>query len=385
MGRYGGQLKDLRPDDLAAMVIREAVSRAGVDPADVEDVVFGCANQAGEDNRNVARMGLLLAGLPVEVPGQTVNRLCGSGMQATISAAREIQAGAAQVIVAGGVESMTRAPWVMAKPGTAFARGPQTAYDTALGWRLVNPKMAEMYGTLQMGETAERVAARYEVDRDAQDEFALRSHRNAVAAQQAGRFADEIVSVEVPQRKGQPLLLARDEGPRPDSSLEALARLAPAFQKGGTVTAGNSSPLNDGAAALVLMSADEARRRGLQPLARFVAAGAAGVHPDYMGIGPVPAAQKALDAAGLEVGDLDLVEINEAFAAQAVASIRLLGLDEERVNVNGGAIALGHPLGCSGARLVGTLALEMRRRGARYGLAAMCIGVGQGIASIWRG
>jgi 3-oxoadipyl-CoA thiolase len=385
MGRYGGQLKDLRPDDLAAMVIREAVSRAGVDPADVEDVVFGCANQAGEDNRNVARMGLLLAGLPVEVPGQTVNRLCGSGMQATISAAREIQAGAAQVIVAGGVESMTRAPWVMAKPGTAFARGPQTAYDTALGWRLVNPKMAEMYGTLQMGETAERVAARYEVDRDAQDEFALRSHRNAVAAQQAGRFADEIVSVEVPQRKGEPLLLARDEGPRPDSSLEALARLAPAFQKGGTVTAGNSSPLNDGAAALVLMSADEARRRGLQPLARFVAAGAAGVHPDYMGIGPVPAAQKALDAAGLEVGDLDLVEINEAFAAQAVASIRLLGLDEERVNVNGGAIALGHPLGCSGARLVGTLALEMRRRGARYGLAAMCIGVGQGIASIWRG
>jgi acetyl-CoA acetyltransferase family protein len=242
-----------------------------------------------------------------------------------------------------------------------------------------------MYGTLQMGETAERVAARYEVDRDAQDEFALRSHRNAVAAQQAGRFADEIVSVEVPQRKGEPLLLARDEGPRPDSSLEALARLAPAFQKGGTVTAGNSSPLNDGAAALVLMSADEARRRGLQPLARFVAAGAAGVHPDYMGIGPVPAAQKALDAAGLEVGDLDLVEINEAFAAQAVASIRLLGLDEERVNVNGGAIALGHPLGCSGARLVGTLALEMRRRGARYGLAAMCIGVGQGIASIWRG
>jgi 3-oxoadipyl-CoA thiolase len=385
MGRYGGQLKDLRPDDLAAMVIREAVSRAGVDPADVEDVVFGCANQAGEDNRNVARMGLLLAGLPVEVPGQTVNRLCGSGMQATISAAREIQAGAAQVIVAGGVESMTRAPWVMAKPGTAFARGPQTAYDTALGWRLVNPKMAEMYGTLQMGETAERVAARYEVDRDAQDEFALRSHRNAVAAQQAGRFADEIVSVEVPQRKGEPLLLARDEGPRPDSSLEALARLAPAFQKGGTVTAGNSSPLNDGAAALVLMSADEARRRGLQPLARFVAAGAAGVHPDYMGIGPVPAAQKALDAAGLEVGDLDLVEINEAFAAQAVASIRLLGLDEERVNVNGGAIALGHPLGCSGARLVGTLALEMRRRDARFGLAAMCIGVGQGIASIWRG
>jgi acetyl-CoA C-acetyltransferase len=384
MGRYGGQLKDVRPDDLAATVIREAVSRAGVDPAEVEDVVFGCANQSGEDNRNVARMGLLLAGLPVEVPGQTVNRLCGSGMQATISAAREIQAGGARVLVAGGVESMTRAPWVMAKPGTAFARGPQTAYDTALGWRLVNPKMAEMYGTLQMGETAERVAARYEVDREAQDEFALRSHRSAVAAQEAGRFDAEIVPVEVTQRKGEPLLLASDEGPRPDSSLEALARLTPAFQKDGTVTAGNSSPLNDGAAALVLMSAAEARRRGLQPLARFVAAGTAGVHPDYMGIGPVRATQRALDAAGLEVGELDLVELNEAFAAQAVACIRLLGLDEQRVNVNGGAIALGHPLGCSGARLVGTLALEMRRRGARYGLATMCIGVGQGIASIWQ-
>jgi 3-oxoadipyl-CoA thiolase len=384
MGRYGGQLKDVRPDDLAATVIREAVSRAGVDPAEVEDVVFGCANQSGEDNRNVARMGLLLAGLPVEVPGQTVNRLCGSGMQATISAAREIQAGGARVLVAGGVESMTRAPWVMAKPGTAFARGPQTAYDTALGWRLVNPKMAEMYGTLQMGETAERVAARYEVDREAQDEFALRSHRSAVAAQEAGRFDAEIVPVEVMQRKGEPLLLASDEGPRPDSSLEALARLTPAFQKDGTVTAGNSSPLNDGAAALVLMSAAEARRRGLQPLARFVAAGTAGVHPDYMGIGPVPATQRALDAAGLEVGELDLVELNEAFAAQAVACIRLLGLDEQRVNVNGGAIALGHPLGCSGARLVGTLVLEMQRRGARYGLATMCIGVGQGIASIWQ-
>jgi 3-oxoadipyl-CoA thiolase len=384
MGRYGGQLKDVRPDDLAATVIREAVARAGVDPAEVEDVVFGCANQSGEDNRNVARMGLLLAGLPVEVPGQTVNRLCGSGMQATISAAREIQAGGARVLVAGGVESMTRAPWVMAKPGTAFARGPQTAYDTALGWRLVNPRMAEMYGTLQMGETAERVAARYEVDREAQDEFSLRSHRSAVAAQAAGRFDAEIVPVEVPQRKGEPLLLASDEGPRPDSSLEALARLAPAFQKDGTVTAGNSSPLNDGAAALVLMSGAEARRRGLEPLARFVAAGTAGVHPDYMGIGPVPATHRALDAAGLEVGDLDLVELNEAFAAQAVACIRLLALDEQRVNVNGGAIALGHPLGCSGARLVGTLALEMQRRGARYGLATMCIGVGQGIASIWQ-
>ena len=384
MGRYGGQLRDVRPDDLAATAIREAVSRAGIEPGEVEDVIFGCANQAGEDNRNVARMGLLLAGLPVEVPGQTVNRLCGSGMQATISAAREIQSGAARIVVAGGVESMTRAPWVMAKPGAPYARGPQTAYDTALGWRLVNPRMAEMYGTLQMGETAERVAAKYEVDREAQDEFALRSHRNAIAAQQAGLFQPEIVPVEVPQRKGEPLRLTQDEGPRADSSLEALAGLRPAFQTDGTVTAGNSSPLNDGAAALVLMSAEEARRRGLEPLARFVAAAAAGVHPDYMGIGPVPASQRALDAAGLQPEDVDLVELNEAFAAQSVACMRLLGLPEERVNVNGGAIALGHPLGCSGARLVGTLVLEMQRRDARYGLATMCIGVGQGIASVWQ-
>jgi 3-oxoadipyl-CoA thiolase len=384
MGRYGGQLKDVRPDDLAATAIREAVFRAGIEPGEVDDVIFGCANQAGEDNRNVARMGLLLAGLPVEVPGQTVNRLCGSGMQATITAAREIQSGGGRVMVAGGVESMTRAPWVMAKPGTPYARGPQTAYDTALGWRLVNPRMAEMYGTLQMGETAERVAAKYEVDREAQDEFALRSHRNAVAAQQAGRFGPEIVPVQVPQRKGEPLLLTQDEGPRADSSLEALAELRPAFQRDGTVTAGNSSPLNDGAAALVLMSAEEARKRGLEPMARFVAAAAAGVHPDYMGIGPVPATQRALDAAGIRTEDVDLVELNEAFAAQSIACIRLLGLAEDRVNVNGGAIALGHPLGCSGARLVGTLVLEMQRRDSRYGLATMCIGVGQGIASVWQ-
>jgi acetyl-CoA C-acetyltransferase len=383
MGKYGGQLKDVRPDDLAALVMREAVARAGVEATEVEDVVFGCANQAGEDNRNVARMGLLLAGFPVEVPGQTVNRLCGSGMQATISAVREIQAGAASVMLAGGVESMSRAPWVMAKPESGFVRGPQTVYDTSLGWRLVNPKMAEMYGTLQMGETAERVAARYEVDRETQDEFALRSHRRAISAQRAGRLQPEIVPVEVPQKKGEPLTLTGDEGPRADSSMEALARLTPAFQPGGTVTAGNSSPLNDGAAALLLMSASEARRRGLEPMARFVAAGAAGVHPDYMGIGPVPATLRALDAAGLQPGDVDLVELNEAFAAQAVACMRLLGLDEERVNVNGGAIALGHPLGCSGARLVGTLLHEMGRRGARYGLATMCIGVGQGIASVW--
>ncbi|HZQ48927.1 MAG TPA: thiolase family protein [Candidatus Dormibacteraeota bacterium] len=383
MGRYGGQLKDVRPDDLAAIAIKEAVGRAGVDPADVDDVILGCANQAGEDNRNVARMALLLAGFPVEVPGQTVNRLCGSGMQATIAAAREIQAGAADVIVAGGVESMTRAPWVVAKPEAAHPRGPQTMHDTALGWRLVNPKMAEMYGTLQMGETAERVARKYEVSREDQDAFALRSHQRAVAAQRSGRLREEIVAVGVPQRKGEPLVLAEDEGPRPDSSLEALARLRPAFDADGSVTAGNSSPLNDGAAALVLMSAAEARRRGLEPMARFVAAAAAGVHPDYMGIGPVPATMKALEKARLEVDKIDVVELNEAFASQSLACIRLLGLDEERVNVNGGAIALGHPLGCSGARLVSTLVREMRNRDSRYGLATMCIGVGQGIASIW--
>jgi 3-oxoadipyl-CoA thiolase len=384
MGRYGGQLKDVRPDDLAGLVIGQAVERAGVRPDEVDDVVFGCANQAGEDNRNVARMGLLLAGLPVEVPGQTVNRLCGSGMQATVTAAREIQTGGAGVMVAGGVESMTRAPWVMGKPDGAFPRGPQTAYDTALGWRLVNPRMQELYGTLQMGETAERVAAKYEVDRQAQDEFALRSHQRAVAAQAAGRFEAEIVPVTVPQRRGDPLVLTVDEGPRPDSTMESLGKLRAAFQKDGTVTAGNASPLNDGAAALVVMSAEQARDRGLRPLARFVAGAAAGVHPDYMGIGPVPATLKALERAGLQVSDLGVAELNEAFAAQAVACVRVLGLDEETVNVNGGAIALGHPLGCSGARLVSTLVHEMGRRQAEFGLATMCIGVGQGIASIWQ-
>src|SRR5438105_5739516 len=383
MGRYGGQLKDVRPDDLAAAVLREVCERAHVKPAEVEDVILGCANQAWEDNRTVARMALLLAGFPVEVAGQTVNRLCGSGMQATIAAAREIQAGAAEVIVAGGVESMTRSPWVMAKPDGAYPRGPQTAYDTALGWRLVNPKMQEMYGTLQMGETAERVAQKYEVSREDQDAFALRSHQRATAAQKSGRLAEEIVPVEVKQKKGEALRLTDDEGPRPDSSLEALANLKPAFAENGSVTAGNSSPLNDGATALVLLSAEGARRRGLEPLARLVAAAAAGVHPDYMGIGPVPSALKALEKAGLEATQMEVVELNEAFASQSLACIRLLGLDEERVNVNGGAIALGHPLGSSGARLVSTLVREMAHRDSRYGLATMCIGVGQGIASIW--
>jgi 3-oxoadipyl-CoA thiolase len=384
MGKYGGQLKDMRPDDLAAIVLKEACARARVQPAEVEDVILGCANGAGEDNRNVARMAVLLAGFPVEVPGQTVNRLCGSGMQATIAAAREIQSGAADIIVAGGVESMTRAPWVMPKPDGAFPRGPQTVYDTALGWRLVNPKMAEMYGTLQMGETAERVAQKYEVSREDQDAFALRSHQRAVAAQRSGRLSEEIVPVAVPQRKGEPVRLTDDEGPRDDTSLEALARLKPAFAANGSVTAGNSSPLNDGATALVLMSAARARERNLQPLARLVAAAPAGVHPDYMGIGPVPSSMKALELAGLHASDMGVVELNEAFASQSLACVRLLGLDEEKVNVNGGAIALGHPLGSSGARLVGTLVREMAHRDVEYGLATMCIGVGQGIASIWQ-
>ena len=375
MGRYGGQLKDVRPDDLAAIVLKEACERAHVKPDEVEDVILGCANQAGEDNRNVARMALLLAGFPVEVPGQTVNRLCGSGMQAAITAAREIQSGAADIVVAGGVESMTRAPWVMAKASTPFPRGPQTVYDTALGWRLVNPKMAAVYGTLQMGETAERVAQKYEVSREDQDAFALRSHQRAIAAQKSGRLAEEIIAVDG---------ATRDEGPRADTSLEALAKLKPAFAENGSVTAGNASPLNDGATALVLMSDAKARERGLAPLARLVAAAPAGVHPDYMGIGPVPSSLKALDKAGLEASDMGVVELNEAFASQSLACIRLLGLDEEKVNVNGGAIALGHPLGSSGARLVSTLVREMQHRDAEYGLATMCIGVGQGIASIWQ-
>ena len=375
MGRYGGQLKDIRADDLAAIALKEACERAHIKPDEVDDVILGCANQAGEDNRNVARMSLLLAGFPVEVPGQTVNRLCGSGMQATITAAREIQSGAADIMVAGGVESMTRAPWVMPKPAAGFARGPQTMYDTALGWRLVNPKMAAMYGTLQMGETAERVAQKYEVSREDQDAFALRSHQRALAAQRSGRLAEEIIAIDG---------IAQDEGPRADSSLEALANLKPAFAEHGSVTAGNASPLNDGATALVLMSDAKAKERGMKPLARLVSAAPAGVHPDYMGIGPVPSSLKALEKAGLQPSDMDLVELNEAFASQSLACIRLLGLDDEKVNVNGGAIALGHPLGSSGARLVSTLVREMEHRDAEYGLATMCIGVGQGIASIWQ-
>ncbi len=380
-GRYGGALKDVRPDDLAAIVLRAAVERAGVEPALVEDVVLGCANQAGEDNRNVARMALLLAGFPVEVAGQTVNRLCGSGLQAINAAAHAIMVGEGDVFVAGGVESMTRAPWVMGKPGSAWERGPHELQDSTLGWRFVNPRMPKEW-TISLGETAERVADVYHVTREEQDAFGLRSQRRAVAAIESGAFDSQLVPVVVPQPKGEPLVVDRDEHPRADTSAEALAKLRPAFREGGTVTAGNSSGINDGASALVLVEAERARELGLRPLARIVATAVAGVDPSLMGIGPIPAVRKALERAGLRAGDLDLVELNEAFASQSVACIRELGLDEERVNVNGGAIALGHPLGASGARLMTMLVHELARRGGRYGLATMCIGVGQGIATI---
>ncbi len=382
LGRYAGALKDVRPDDLAALVIAEAVRRAGVSADAVEDVILGCANQAGEDNRNVARMALLLAGLPITVAGQTVNRLCGSGLQAINTAAHAIQAGEGDIYVAGGVESMTRAPLVMAKPSEAFPRGEVKLQDTTLGWRFVNPRLAAMHHPYSMGETAENVAERYHVSREDQDAFALESHRRAIAAIDAGRFRDEIVPVTVPAGKRETAVVDTDEQPRRDSTLEQLARLRPVFREGGSVTAGNSSGINDGAAALVLTSRARADALGLRPRARIVSCAVAGVDPATMGLGPIPATRKALDRAGLSADNLDLVELNEAFAAQSLPCMRELGLDPERVNVNGGAIALGHPLGCSGARLMTTLLHELERRGGRYGLATMCIGVGQGIATI---
>ena len=381
IGRYAGSLKEARPDDLAALVIAEAVRRANVDPASIEDVILGCANQAGEDNRNVARMALLLAGLPVEVAGQTVNRLCGSGLQAVNSASQAIQVGAGDTFVAGGVESMTRAPFVLGKSDSAFSRS-MNLQDTTLGWRFINPKLASMHHPYSMGETAENVAERTKISRTDQDAFALRSHQRAVAAQQSGRFKDEIVPVSIPQKKGEPVTVAIDEQPRADTSLEKLSALKPAFRKDGTVTAGNSSSINDGAAALVLMSLDRAKALGLRPRARIVTTAVAGVDPAYMGLGPIPATRKALQRAGLSIQDIDLVELNEAFAVQSLRCMRELEIDEDKLNVNGGAIALGHPLGCSGARLVVTLLHELERRGGRYGLATMCIGVGQGIATI---
>ncbi len=380
-GRYGGALKDVRPDDLAAHVISALVDRTGVDPALIDDVILGAANQAGEDNRNVGRMAALLAGLPIEVAGQTVNRLCGSGLQSVISAAHAVAYGDGSVFIAGGVESMTRAPFVTAKPSAAFPRGEQTAFDTTLGWRFTNPRLADAYYPYSMGETAENVVERCGVTREEQDAFALASQQRWADAHAAGRFADELVPIETPAGA-----FDTDEHPRPDATLESLAGLKPAFKRdaSGSVTAGNSSGINDGAAAVLVTSEARAVELGLRPMARMVASAVAGVDPATMGLGPIPASRLALERAGLTVDDLDLVELNEAFAAQAIPVMRELGLDPEKTNVNGGAIAIGHPLGASGARLTATLLHEMRRRGARYGLATMCIGVGQGIAAIFQ-
>jgi 3-oxoadipyl-CoA thiolase len=393
IGALGGILAAVRPDDLAALVIRTILERNKLDPALVEEVYMGCANQAGEDNRNVARMALLLAGMPVSVAGVTINRLCASGLNAVNQAARAIRAGEGDVFIAGGVESMSRAPYSLPKAESGFPFGNLIAYDTALGWRYPNPRMQASYGTESMGETAENIAAnRPHINRQRQDEFALRSHQRAIAAIDSGKFAEEIIPVVIPQRKGDPKVADTDERPRRITSLESLVRLKAAFRAGGTVTAGNSSGLNDGAAALLVMSAEKAQALGLKPLACILASAAAGVPPRTMGLGPVPAVRKALTRAGLKMEDIGLVELNEAFAIQSLAVIEDLGLDPEIVNVNGGAIALGHPLGCSGARILTTLLHEMRRRSKSerrpyYGLAALCVGVGQGEASLveWLG
>jgi 3-oxoadipyl-CoA thiolase len=388
VGALGGVLASVRPDDLAALTIKALLERTGLEAWLVEEVYLGCANQAGEDNRNVARMAALLAGLPVEVAAVTLNRLCASGLAAVNQAARAIRLGEGDVFIAGGVESMSRAPYSVPKAEKPFAFGNLTAWDTSLGWRYPNPKMQEMYGTESMGETAENIfEMKPEITREQQDAFSLRSHQRAIAAMDAGKLAEEIIPVLLPQRKGEPLLVVKDERPRRDTSLEALAKLAPAFRVGGSVTAGNSSGLNDGAAAMLLMSEAKAQELGLKPLARIVASAAAGVAPRLMGLGPVPATRKALQRAGLTLEDIRLVELNEAFAVQALAVIQELGLDMEITNVNGGAIALGHPLGCSGARLMTALVHEMRRRAEEekrpyYGLATLCVGVGQGEATI---
>jgi 3-oxoadipyl-CoA thiolase len=386
VGRYGGALAAVRPDDLAALVIREVIDRSGIDPALVEDVYFGAANQAGEDNRDVARMAALLAGLPESVPGATVNRLCASGLEAINIGARMIEAGHGDVFIAGGTESMSRAPFVMAKSPVAWARTPEI-HDTTIGWRFTNPKLAAMHHPYSMGETAENVARKHDISREDQDRFALWSQQKWAAAHEMGLFDDEIVPVEIPQRKGDPIVVDTDEHPRPDTTLEKLSGLRPVFAKDdlATVTAGNSSGINDGAAAVLLVEAETAKRRGLTPLAYVGASAAAGVDPACMGIGPVPATQKALDRANLRISDLDIIELNEAFAAQSLACMRELGIEEANVNPKGGAIAVGHPLGCTGARMVTTLVHEMVRTGARRGLATACIGVGQGLATIIRG
>jgi 3-oxoadipyl-CoA thiolase len=375
VGRYGGALSAVRPDDLAATAIAAAVERAGVDPPEIEDVYFGCANQAGEDNRNVARMAVLLAGLPESVAGVTVNRLCASGLSAVVSACHAVAAGDGELFVAGGVESMSRAPFVTGKPDKAFPRGDRTAYDTTLGWRFPNPRLEAKFPLESMGETGENVAERCAVTREDQDAFALQSQQRWAAAADSGRFADELVAVGD---------VERDEHPRPDTDSAKLAALKPAFRSDGTVTAGNSSGINDGAAALVVASAEKAAALGVEPLAEFVGSAVAGVDPRVMGIGPVPAVRKLVARAGIDISDIDLVELNEAFASQSLAVIRELGLNPDRVNVNGGAIAIGHPLGMSGARLVVTLVHELRRRGGRYGLATLCVGVGQGQAALFK-
>jgi len=383
MGAYRGALSGVRPDDLAAHTIAAVVERTGVDPERITDVYLGAANQSGEDNRDVARMGALLAGLPHSVPGATVNRLCASGLEAINCAARAVKLGEGDFYLAGGVESMSRAPWVVGKPERGLPRGPQTMHDTTLGWRFVNPRMAELgVSTESMGETGENVAERYGISREDQDAFGLRSHQRAVAAQEAGIFAEEIVPIEAPQGR-ETVTVDADEGPRADASLEKMAKLRPAFREGGTVTAGNASTLNDGAACTLIASDAGAQELGAEPLARVVSTGVAGVDPAYMGIGPAFAIPRALEAAGLTLDQIDLIELNEAFASQVLASARELGIEEERLNVNGGAIALGHPLGCSGARLATTLVRELRRRGGRYGIATMCVGVGQGLATVF--
>ena len=383
VGSYRGALSGVRPDDLAAHTIGAVLERTGVDPERIADVYLGAANQSGEDNRDVARMAALLAGLPHSVPGATVNRLCASGLEAINCAARAVKLGEGDFYLGGGVESMSRAPLVLAKPERGLPRGPQTLHDTTLGWRLINPRMAELgVSTEAMGETGENVAERYGISREDQDAFGLRSHQRAVAATEAGIFAEEIVPIEAPQGR-ETVTVEADEGPRADASLEKMAKLRPAFREGGTVTAGNASTLNDGAACTLVASEDGAKELGAEPLARVVSFGVAGVDPAYMGIGPAVAIPRALEAAGLSLDDIDLIELNEAFASQVLACARELGIDEEKLNVNGGAIALGHPLGCSGARLATTLVRELRRRGGKYGIATMCVGVGQGLATVF--
>lgn len=383
MGAYRGDLAALRPDDLAAHLIAALVKRADVDPERITDVYLGAANQAGEDNRDVARMAALLAGLPSSVPGATVNRLCASGLEAINAAARAVKLGEGDLYLAGGVESMSRAPWVVQKPERGFPRGSQTMHDTTLGWRMINPRMAELgVSTESMGETAENVAEQFAISREDQDAFALRSHQRAIAAAEAGLLGEEIVPIEAPSGRER-IVVDRDQGPRADASAQRLAELRPVFREGGTVTAGNASPLNDGAACLLIASEAGTRALAAEPLGRVVSFGVAGVDPALMGIGPVEAVPRALTAAGLGLDQIDLIELNEAFASQSLACARELGIDQERLNVNGGAIALGHPLGCSGARLSTTLLHELRRRGGRYGLVTLCVGVGQGLATVF--